>query len=350
MSFGRFAPSQGRPPSCPTSELRFYSTDKAGNSEAVATARYLFNTKIEVWPKPTDFGAVAEGATGVRYPTIYNTGTAPLVVTSPMTITGPDSAFFTVVPGGPRPCDSLAPTLAPGQSCTVAVSFLPTQGAKSATLRILSNSLISPQLEVPLLGTGIRFVSLTTNISGIGSVNIDSFPSYGCTSSSCTFLYQAGTTVNLMGTPSWVYSFEGWSGGGCSGTGSCRLTLDTDTVVNATFMPLPLVQNSYSLMTFLALQQAYVAAADGHKLKVRNLPLVGNFELNSNIKVSLEGGMASDFATASGNTVMFGVLKVRAGRLNVKNLIVRWSTAWGFGVRRSRIRGWLLLGVINLDG
>ncbi len=33
--------------------------------------------------------------------------------------------------------------------------------------------------------------------------------------------------------------FTGWSGGGCSGTATCALTLGADTTVSATFAPAP---------------------------------------------------------------------------------------------------------------
>jgi hypothetical protein len=48
--------------------------------------------------------------------------------------------------------------------------------------------------------------------------------------------YAAGTSVTLAATPNTGYTFSGWSGGGCSGTGTtCTVTMNADTSVIATF-------------------------------------------------------------------------------------------------------------------
>ncbi|MBL0059326.1 MAG: hypothetical protein IPP35_09500 [Elusimicrobia bacterium] len=44
-----------------------------------------------------------------------------------------------------------------------------------------------------------------------------------------------GSAVTLSATPDTGMVFSGWSGGGCSGTGSCVVTLDADKTVVATF-------------------------------------------------------------------------------------------------------------------
>ncbi len=48
-----------------------------------------------------------------------------------------------------------------------------------------------------------------------------------------TFL--PGTSVTLTAAPAAGYTFSGWSGGGCSGTAPCLLTMNADTTVTATF-------------------------------------------------------------------------------------------------------------------
>jgi Divergent InlB B-repeat domain/PQQ-like domain len=57
--------------------------------------------------------------------------------------------------------------------------------------------------------------------------------------STCLQLYADGTTVTLSATPSNGYTFSGWSGGGCSGSGSCQVTMDQDLTVGTTFTPNP---------------------------------------------------------------------------------------------------------------
>jgi hypothetical protein len=47
-----------------------------------------------------------------------------------------------------------------------------------------------------------------------------------------------GDAVSLKATPKPGYTFAGWSGGGCSGTGICAFSLSGDTVIRATFAPI----------------------------------------------------------------------------------------------------------------
>jgi len=51
----------------------------------------------------------------------------------------------------------------------------------------------------------------------------------------CAETYLSFTTVTLTATPASGSSFTGWSGGGCSGTGSCEVTMLDPTTVTATF-------------------------------------------------------------------------------------------------------------------
>jgi len=72
-------------------------------------------------------------------------------------------AAFAVGPGGPNPCPDLAPTLAPGQSCSVVVSFAAPEfpGEKGATLRVVSDATGSPTLA-SLLASAVAGTSITT--------------------------------------------------------------------------------------------------------------------------------------------------------------------------------------------
>lgn len=55
--------------------------------------------------------------------------------------------------------------------------------------------------------------------------------------STCSHSFENGATVTLAATPARHYRFTGWSGGGCSGTGSCQVTLYSDTEAVAHFAP-----------------------------------------------------------------------------------------------------------------
>lgn len=75
------------------------------------------------------------------------------------------------------------------------------------------------QLSVVTSGTGTGTVSGT----GISCGN------------TCSASYASGTVLTLTAAPATGSTFAGWSGGGCSGTGSCTVTMNAATSVTATF-------------------------------------------------------------------------------------------------------------------
>ena len=75
--------------------------------------------------------------------------------------------------------------------------------------------------------------SVTKAGSGTGSVQ--SSPSGISCGASCSGPFDDGSTVTLTATPAAGSVFTGWSGGGCSGAGTCTLTMGSDQTVTATF-------------------------------------------------------------------------------------------------------------------
>jgi phospholipase C len=76
---------------------------------------------------------------------------------------------------------------------------------------------------------------LTVTTSGTGTGTISSNPSGIDCPSSCTASFPNGAQVTLTATASNSFSFAGWNGGGCSGTGNCVVTLNASTSVNGAF-------------------------------------------------------------------------------------------------------------------
>jgi hypothetical protein len=76
-----------------------------------------------------------------------------------------------------------------------------------------------------------RTLTITKAGSGSGSV--------ACNGTSCASTYANGTKVTLAASAASGSTFAGFSGGGCSGTGNCVVTIEADTTVTATFTANP---------------------------------------------------------------------------------------------------------------
>jgi len=77
--------------------------------------------------------------------------------------------------------------------------------------------------------------TLTVNKDGTGTGIVTSSPEGINCGSDCDEVYYSGTVIKFIAIPDTNSFFPGWSGGGCSGTGQCILTINTDTIVTATF-------------------------------------------------------------------------------------------------------------------
>jgi putative Ig domain-containing protein/HYDIN/CFA65/VesB family protein len=127
-------------------------------------------------PTSLTFAAQAIGTTSAPQSiTVTNTGNAGLFINSAAT-RGADPLDFTQVDDG---CSGL--TLAPGSSCSVAITFSPTAtGARSATFILTDNAPASPQ-TVPISGTGTgtnpslaldnRFFTCANGVCDIGAAS-----------------------------------------------------------------------------------------------------------------------------------------------------------------------------------
>ena len=77
--------------------------------------------------------------------------------------------------------------------------------------------------------------TLTVTPSGTGTGVVSSSPPGINCGADCTEPYPAGTVVTLAATPTSGSTFVGWSGGGCSGTGGCTVTMGSDQAITAQF-------------------------------------------------------------------------------------------------------------------
>lgn len=154
-SYDQLAPAIAFNSTSPNFLVAFETWMPSGDSPPPQIGLVLVNT-LE---RPRDFGPVILGKSVSRNFTITNAGTFDLTVRS-IEATGGDSSMFAVQPGGPNPCPSLSPTLGTSienNSCTYTVTFSPTSvGIKQTTLRIISDAINYPEVNIPLTGTGVE--------------------------------------------------------------------------------------------------------------------------------------------------------------------------------------------------
>jgi Divergent InlB B-repeat domain len=72
-----------------------------------------------------------------------------------------------------------------------------------------------------------------------GSGTVTSNPAAINCGTACGARFDRNTTIALTATPGSESAFSGWSGGGCSGTGSCTVTMSSAQTVTATFIAVP---------------------------------------------------------------------------------------------------------------
>jgi Divergent InlB B-repeat domain len=82
-------------------------------------------------------------------------------------------------------------------------------------------------------------VSVTKDGTGTGTVT--SNPAGIDCSATCIANFPGGTVVTLTASAAVGSTFAGWSGGGCSGTGTCAVTLIANTAVTAIFNTVPAI-------------------------------------------------------------------------------------------------------------
>jgi hypothetical protein len=141
-------------------------------------------------------------------------------------------APFTIRSGSPFALNN-------GGVANVVVRFTPT----NTTLQNVNVNFTADGDSISRLvtGTGVAIgPTLTVSKAGAGSGTVTSSPAGINCGSSCSASYVSGTPVTLTATPATGSTFTGWSGGGCTGTGTCVVTMSADTTVTAGFVVQPL--------------------------------------------------------------------------------------------------------------
>ncbi len=164
--------------------------------------------------------------------------------------------------------------------------------------------------------------SLTVNVNGAGTVT--SSPEGIDCGSDCTETYYEDTVVTLTADThdDIISPFTGWTGGGCSGTDECVVTLNADTEVTAVFdtcLNQPVRRGS---IYYATLQAAYDEAEDGDKIRSQAVRLTGNIDINRSISVILEGGYDCNYTSVIGETSLVGTAVIDGGTATIEGIVL----------------------------
>lgn len=194
-------------------------------------SKIVASPAIEVTPTTENFGNILISTTSPNQNfTVKNTGSSALDI-SVITISGTNTQDFTLVHDS---CSGQ--NLTTNSICYIQIAFAPTSvGIKSANINIPSNDPQKPVFTVPLSGVGI-LPTLTVVRSGEGAGRVTSSPvGISCGNGGlCSTTFPTGSQVTLTASlENGTSIFDGWSGGGCSGTGSCIVTLNSNNTLNS---------------------------------------------------------------------------------------------------------------------
>lgn len=114
--------------------------------------------------------------------------------------------------------------------------------------------------------------TLDVSRAGSGSGGVTSSPGGIACGTTCTAQFTNGTGVTLTATPSPGSTFGGWSGSGCSGIGTCTVTMSQARSVTATFNLIPPPHLSGAFAT----HSRFRASRHAHLIRVaRRRPPIG---------------------------------------------------------------------------
>ena len=197
---------QGSFSTTPSGPVTGITTAIGASSGAEHTCALLQDGSLRCWGRNVD-GRIGNGTTTDAFTPVAVTGFGGVTWTSS------DPTVATIDATG------LATGRAIGTTTITAAS-----GARSG----------STTLTVVNAPAGNR-PTLSVVREGVGSGTVTSNPLGVECGATCSAPFDSGTVVTLTATPANGSTFEGWTGGGCPGTGTCTLTLTADTTVFARF-------------------------------------------------------------------------------------------------------------------
>ncbi len=144
----------------------------------------------------------------------------------------------------------------------------------------------------------LNSLSLSVSKTGAGNGTVTSTPVGIACGATCTAPFAAGTMVTLSAVPQTGSGFSGWSGGGCSGTGACTVTLNASTTVTATFY----LENFTITITKTGTGAGFGTITSAPTGISCGADCTQNFEFGSAVTLTANGGAGSTFGGWPANT------------------------------------------------
>jgi YVTN family beta-propeller protein len=214
----------------PNGSSVYVANQGSNNVSVIATASNTVTATIPVASGPTGVAVTPDGSK--VYVTSASGGVSVIATTTNTVIAGPIAV-------GSNP-DGLA--VSPDGSKV----YVANNGSNNVSVIATASNTVTGTIAVgssPVAqGIFIGPPTLTVAEAGSGSGQVTSSPTgINCSASSpqCAAMFPDGTQVTLTASATTGSSFAGWSGGGCSGTGTCVITPTADTTVTATFTVIP---------------------------------------------------------------------------------------------------------------
>ena len=173
------------------------------NAAAVVTAVFDASVALSVSKTGTGSGKVKSAPAGIK---CGATCSASYAANTPVTLTAKPAAghVFSGWSGG---------------GCS---------GTGGCTVTLSAATTVSAAFDAPLY-------ALSVNKAGTGIGKVVSAPAGIKCGATCSASYAASTAVTLRPKPGAGHVFAGWSGGGCTGTAPCTVTVSAATTVTAAF-------------------------------------------------------------------------------------------------------------------
>ena len=193
---------------------------------------------------------------------------------------------------------------------------------------------VSVTAATTVTATFAQTATLTASTAGPGTGGVTSSPpgiACGAAGLDCTQAYVVGTSVTLTATPTAGSALSGWSGGGCTGTGTCVVTMNAATTVTATFVLVPNI-------TTTSLPAATTGTAYSQSLAVSGgvAPFTWSLAAGDTLPTGLAlspGGVVSGTPTATGQVDFTVRVSDAGGRTDAQALTLDVAAGFVGGVR-----------------